>query len=65
MDRAWLRWLTIWLGGAALLELLVLQVFVSSSLCYLEDLAPTWILPATVFFIQAWSRLQGEKWRRL
>ncbi len=64
-DRAWLRWLTIWLGGAALLELIVLLVFISGSLRYLADLAPTWILLATVFFARAWSRLPRENWRRL
>jgi len=65
INHAWLRWLTFWLGGAAMLELLVLLVFVSSSLRYLEDLTPTLILLATVFFTWAWSRLTGEKWRQL
>jgi hypothetical protein len=64
-DRAWLGWLTIWLGGAALLELLVLLVFISGSLRYLADLASTWILLATVIFARAWSRLPRESWRRL
>jgi hypothetical protein len=64
-ESAWLHWLVVWLGGAALLELLVLLVFISSSLRYLEDLTPTWILLATVFFTQAWVRLPAGTWRRL
>jgi hypothetical protein len=64
-EGACLHWLVIWLGGAALLELLVLLVFISSSLRYLEDLTPTWILLSTVFFSRAWIRLPGEPWRRL
>lgn len=65
MARSWLPWMTIWLGGAALLELLVLMVFISSSLRYLADLAATWILLATIFSIMAWSRLTEGTWRRL
>jgi hypothetical protein len=64
MNRAWLHWLIIWLGGAALLELLVLLVFISSSLRYLEDLTPTWILLSTIFYTQVWSRLPEGTWRR-
>jgi hypothetical protein len=65
INRSWLPWLTVWLGGAAMLELLVLLVFISSSLRYLADLAATWILLATVFSTVARSHLTGGTWRRL
>ena len=64
-SMAWLRWLITWLGGAALLELLVLLVFISASLRYLADLTPIWILLATLLFTRVWSHLSGRHWQRI
>ena len=63
-DRSLLSWLHISLAGSGILQLVLLLVFISSSLRYLADFTLIGILLVTIFIAQISASFQLEKFRR-